>query len=212
MKVAVVLAHPNPESFNASIAKTCVSELLTLGHEPLLRDLYWMNFDPRLKRAEIPKDTGYEAASDVLKERRKLAAMDAFILVYPFWFNAPPAILKGYVDRVFSMDFGYAPDFGGTRPLLSGKKLLSLSTSGAPDHWVRSTGALEALMQVFDYHLGSVCGLTTSHTHFGGIAPNLTPEAAEEVFEQARHVLQRQFPKDATASRPPPDDPLRRRL
>lgn len=50
MKIAIILAHPNPESFNASLAKTCMSELRALGHEPLLRDLYWMDFDPRLKR------------------------------------------------------------------------------------------------------------------------------------------------------------------
>lgn len=212
MKIAVVLAHPDPTSFNASLAKVCVSELRALGHDPLLRDLYWMDFDPRLKRGEIAKDAGYAAARDVVEERRRLSDMDAFVFVYPFWFNAPPAILKGYVDRVFSMDFGYAPDFGGTRPLLGGKTLLSFSTSGAPDHWVRSTGALEALMQVFDLHLAGVCGLSTSHTHFGSVVPNLTAEAAEDMFQQARDVLRRRFPGHAAALRTEQHDPLRRRL
>lgn len=210
MKIAVVLAHPDHESFNASIARACIGELARLGHQGLLRDLYWIDFDPRLKRGEIPRDGGYAPAPDVVEERAKLADVDAFVFVYPLWFNAPPAILKGYVDRVFSMDFGYAPDFGGTRPLLGGKKLVSFTTSGAPDHWVRSTGALDALLNIFDFHLSGVCGLSTSHTHFGGVIHNLTPEAGEDILQQVRDTLARQFPTGAQAVGQRIDDPLLR--
>lgn len=187
MKCAVVLAHPKATSFCASMARACVDSLTAAGHAVLLRDLYAMDFDPRLRADELPSDSGFRPAPDVVRERELLAEADLFVFVYPFWFNAPPAILKGYVDRVFGMKFGYAADFGGSKPLLVGRKLLTFSTSGAPDHWVNSTGALKALMAVFDNHVAAVCGLTVAdHVHFGGIHSLLADEAAADMLDQVR--------------------------
>lgn len=187
MKHAVVLAHPKPASFCAAIARTCVEHLRATNHDVVLRDLYGLDFDPRLKAEELPTPHGPHPAADVIAERRILADVDSFIFVYPFWFNAPPAILKGYVDRVFSMGFGYAPGAGGTESLLDGKTLLSFSTSGAPEDWVNTTGALKALMTVFDLHLSGVCGLRViDHKHFGSIVSNITAESGADVLDQVR--------------------------
>jgi NAD(P)H dehydrogenase (quinone) len=202
MKHAVILAHPIADSFCASIARTCIEQLGAMGHAAELRDLYAMGFDPCLKAREVPSDAGFHAASDVEAERRRLQDVDNFIFVYPFWFNAPPAMLKGYVDRVFSMRFGYAPGFGGTEPLLTGRSLLSFSTSGAPDHWVNSTGALKALMAVFDLHVAAVCGMSViDHVHFGGIVSNMQVDPAEEMLEQVREALRKAFPAKRPALR-----------
>ncbi|KRA64921.1 NAD(P)H dehydrogenase [Caulobacter sp. Root656] len=187
MKHAVILAHPKPTSVCAAIARTCVEHLRATEHTVILRDLYALDFDPRLKAEELPTPSGPNPAADVVAERRLLADVDSFIFVYPFWFNAPPAILKGYVDRVFSTGFGYAPGTGGTESLLDGKTLLSFSTSGAPEHWVNSTGALKALMTVFDLHLSGVCGLRViDHKHFGSIVSNITAESVADVLDQVR--------------------------
>jgi NAD(P)H dehydrogenase (quinone) len=187
MKHAVILAHPKPTSFCAAIARTCVEHLRATNHTVVLRDLYALDFDPRLKAEELPTPLGVHAAADIVAERRTLADVDSFIFVYPFWFNAPPAILKGYVDRLFSMGFGYAPGAGGTESLLDGKTLLSFSTSGAPEDWVNTTGALKALMTVFDLHLSGVCGLrVVDHKHFGSIVSNITAESAADVLDQVR--------------------------
>lgn len=193
MKHAVILAHPRAGSFNASIAGACMETLEALGHGCLLRDLYAMDFDPRLMADELPGPGDFQARPDVLAERALLADVDSFIFVYPFWFNAPPAILKGYVDRVLGMHFGYAP---GAQPLLTGRSLMSFSTSGAPDRWVSSTGALEALKTVFDLHLGGVCGLTVlDHRHYGGIHSLLAEAAAADLLDDVRDSLKKAFGK-----------------
>ncbi|MDP1632761.1 MAG: NAD(P)H-dependent oxidoreductase [Caulobacter sp.] len=195
MKHAVILAHPNVDSFNAAIARACVETLTEMGHDAALHDLYAMDFDPRLRASELPGPKGFTAAGDVVIERDRLADVDSFIFVYPFWFNAPPAILKGYVDRVFSMGFGYAPGVGGTKTLLDGRSLMSFTTSGAPDHWVNSTGAMQALTAVFDHHLAGVTGLTVfDHKHFGGIHSSLTKIAANDILGQVRASLRKTFP------------------
>jgi NAD(P)H dehydrogenase (quinone) len=199
MKHAVILAHPRPESFCASIARTCKETLTAYGHTAVLRDLYEMDFDPRLTAGEIPKAAGFAPEADVVAERALLADVNSFIFVYPFWFNAPPAILKGYVDRVFGMDFGYGPGVGSTEPLLRGRTLTSFSTSGAPEQWVSSTGALKALMTVFDFHVAGVCGLKVlDHTHFGGVVPNMVEEAGADMLDDVRAILKRTFAAPAT--------------
>lgn len=194
MRHAIILAHPKSTSFCASIARRCATTLRALGHTVTLRDLYSMDFDPRLQAGEIPVYTGYGPAEDVVRERRRLARADSFILVYPFWFNGPPAILKGYVDRVFSMGFGYRPGSGGSEPLLAGRRLTSVSTSGAPDQWVNSTGALEALKMSFDRHLAAVTGMTLGeHIHLGAIHSSLSREAAGVMLDQIDDGLRATF-------------------
>lgn len=195
MKHAAIIAHPNPKSLTHSVAGAYAQAIAAQGHQVIVRDLYAMGFDPCLKREEIPDETGYRTAADAAAERSLLADVDVFAFIHPWWFNAPPAILKGYVDRVFSTGFGYGPDFGGTEPLLSGRRLISFSSSGAPDRWVRETGVLETLNTLFDRHLADVCGLTiTDHVHVGGIVPNITTEAVEAILDDVRAVATRRFP------------------
>jgi NAD(P)H dehydrogenase (quinone) len=195
MKHAVILAHPDRKSLNAEIARTYAETVERLGHQVLVRDLYAMKFDPCLKVEEIPGPELPVFRPDVLHERELLADVDVFVLVYPLWFNAPPAILKGYIDRVFGMGFGFAPAFGGTEPSLTGRKLVSFTTSGAPDFWVRDTDALNTLMRLFDSHLSGTCGLgVVDHVHFGGMVSGITQEAFEEVVAKVRTATRTHFP------------------
>lgn len=194
MKHAVILAHPARKSLNAEIARTYAEAVERLGHEVLVRDLYAMRFDPCLKASEIPGPKAPKFRDDVVRERERLADVDVFAFVYPIWFNAPPAILKGYVDRVFGMGFGFGPGFGGTEPRLAGRLLISFSTSGAPDHWMRETHALSDLTRLFDAHLGGTCGLkVVDHAHFGGMVSDITHEAFEAVIAKVRTVAAAHF-------------------
>jgi NAD(P)H dehydrogenase (quinone) len=194
MKHAVIVAHPDTHSLTRSIAAAYAASVSALGQKVVMRDLYGMGFDPCLKAHEIPKSAGVRFAADVVAERRLLADVDVFVLAYPFWFNAPPAILKGYIDRVFSMGFGYEPGRAGSEPLLDGKKLISFSLSGAPDHWVRDTGALQALMTLFDRHLCAMSGLQmVDHVHTGGIVDNMTQEAVDDVLASVRRAVDAHF-------------------
>jgi NAD(P)H dehydrogenase (quinone) len=186
MKIALVLAHPSSASYGAALAKTCAQALGEAGADVIVRDLYAMDFDPRLTAAELA-GAGQRPEADVVAERSLLSAVDGLLLVYPLWFNGPPAILKGYVDRVLSAGFGYQPTAHGADPLLVGKTLMSVTTSGAPDIWVEKTGALNTLNRHFDLHLSAMTGLRVAgHEHLGGIGPDMSPDFAESGLKQAR--------------------------
>jgi len=192
---AVIVAHPSPTSLSLELAQSYAHAVHALGQGCIVRDLYRIGFDPCLKADELPWAPGYQVAADVQRERKLIGEAKVFAFVYPLWFNAPPAILKGYVDRVFSMGFGYEPGPAGNEPLLGGRQLISISTSGAPDQWIKSTGALDTLSQGFDQHVAAVCGLTVAdHLHFGGVTPGITAEsvkAMQTVVENAvRHTFE----------------------
>jgi len=186
MKIALILAHPSSSSYGAALAKVCAQALTEAGADVIVRDLYAMDFDPRLTAVELAGG-GQRPEADIVAERSLLNAVDGLLLVYPLWFNGPPAILKGYVDRVLSAGFGYQPTAHGADPLLVGKTLMSVTTSGAPDVWVEKTGALNTLNRHFDLHLSAMTGLRVAgHEHLGGVGPGMSPEFAERGFEQAR--------------------------
>lgn len=199
IKHAVIIAHPDPHGFTATLGRTYAAAVQAAGDTVVVRDLYDMDFDPRLRVEELARP-GYQPGADVAEERAVLRDAGVFALFYPLWFNAPPAILKGYVDRVFSLEFGFAPEGGRQAPLLGGRKLISFSVSGAPEQWVRETGAMNALCTLMDQHLAAMCGLTVvAHHHFGGVTPGYPAKAVNEAKEEVRAAVRQWFPK------PPPE-------
>lgn len=194
MKHAAIAAHPNPRSFTLTIAHAYCDAVKAKGHEPLLRDLYAMDFDPRLKAGEIPGTPGFAPADDVRAERERLKDVRVFAFVYPFWINAPPAILKGYIDRVFGMGFAYGPGGDGTAPLLTGRKTISFTSSGAPTGWVHESGAWDAEVKIFDRHVAALSGLEIlDHIHFGGIVPGIRADVVERHIERVRAAVAKHF-------------------
>src|SRR5215472_17582375 len=99
MKHTVIVAHPVEKSFTLSVARAYERAAKAHGHQVLVRDLYRMNFTPCLGAQELPWAKPYTPGADVIAERRMLADTGVFVFVYPLWFNAPPAMLKGYMDR-----------------------------------------------------------------------------------------------------------------
>jgi NAD(P)H dehydrogenase (quinone) len=195
MKHAVVVAHPSQNSFNLSVAYAYCEAARRLGHTPVLRDLYRMGFDPCLRDGEIPRPGGFKPGDDVLAERAIVADADVFAFIYPLWFNAPPAMLKGYIERVFGMGFGYGPiQAGGNTPLLKGRQLISFSSSGAPTEWVIKEGAWSAIRNLFDDHVAGVCGLISlDHVHFGGVVPGVRTDVVKERLETVAKTVARFF-------------------
>ena len=195
MKHAVILAHPDKESYVASLAAAYREAGLARKHEVIFRDLYQMHFDPCLPESELPWSKHYALRDDVIAEREVLKDVDAFAVFYPIWLNAPPAILKGYLERVFGMGFAYRREGTGNVPLLKGRKFVSFTASGAPMEWVIQSGAWAAMRNLFDDHFASVCGLeVVDHVHFGSIVPGIRADSVERDMETVRQTLAKHFP------------------
>src|SRR5215471_19168282 len=116
MRILLVLAHPLPESFAASIARTAREALLARGHAVDLLDLYREDFDPRLTAAERAGyfDAPYDV-SGVAGLVARLKAAEGLVLVFPQWWFGFPAILKGFFDRVLAPGVAFSHDTSGGR-------------------------------------------------------------------------------------------------
>jgi len=193
MRHALIVAHPKPESFTLAVAQAYADAARARGHDVQLRDLYRMKFSPCLEADEMP-GTEFAPRPDVAAEREVLSRVDAFAFFYPFWLNAPPAMMKGYMERVFGMGFAYGPSKGGNVPLLKGRKMISFTSSGAPTEWVVKTGAWDAARKLFDEHLASMCGFDLlDHVHFGGIVPNIRKDVIARHLAEVRERVTRFF-------------------
>jgi len=190
---AVILCHPSERSFNRAIADAYCDEVEHWGQSCLLRDLYALGFDPVLRADERPGE-GNRPRSDVTAELDLLRECDVFVLIYPIWFGTPPAMLKGYVERVLGS--GITPEnmlLQDRVGFLTGKRLLSISTSATGDVWLDEQGQMASLRQVFDRYIAHAFGMQLEkHLNFGHIVPGterrFTAERLHRVREEARRV------------------------
>lgn len=168
--ISVILAHPDRGSFNHAIAETVVDELKRHGHEVFFHDLYTENFDPLLTAKETPE--GAPLPKGIEKHCNEIAEAEGIIIIHPNWWGQPPAILKGWIDRVIRPGVCYEfleGDQGEGIPngLLKAKAALVFNTSNTP--WEREKTVFgDPLETIWRNCVFGLCGVTTfSRKMFG---------------------------------------------
>jgi NAD(P)H dehydrogenase (quinone) len=125
----VVLAHHRPDSLTAHIAGLAARELASSGYQVDVLDLHREGFDPRMTVADQPdwgdREKAYSA--EVEAHMKRLLAADLVVFAFPVYWQSVPAILKGWIDRVWNYGFAY----GRSKPRLAGKRALWLGLAGA---------------------------------------------------------------------------------
>lgn len=178
MKTLIIHAHPEPKSLNNSLKDLAVSTLEAAGHEVRVSDLYAMNWKAVVDATDygpsasaplkVTRSSGlaFDAGTltpDVLAEQEKLLWADTIIIQFPLWWYTMPAILKGWVDRVFTYHFAYGvgehneTKYGerfGEGTLAGRKALLSVTVGGSESHYAARgiNGPIEDLL--FPIHHG----------------------------------------------------------
>jgi NAD(P)H dehydrogenase (quinone) len=123
MNVLLVYAHPEPTSLNGALRDFTVQRLQAAGHNVQVSDLYAMNWKATLDADDAPQRDATKPfhasldskvayaegtqSADIAGEQEKLLWADALILQFPLWWFTMPAILKGWVDRVYACGFAY---------------------------------------------------------------------------------------------------------
>jgi NAD(P)H dehydrogenase (quinone) len=146
MKVLIVHAHPEPQSFNAALLAHARKTLTGLGHDCVVRDLYRMGFNPLTTGADFvtrsnPKllhyDKEQKAASqndgfepELRTEIDHLLWADVLILQFPLYWFSVPAIMKGWIDRVFADGIAYGNGRWYDKGALRGKRAMISMTTG----------------------------------------------------------------------------------
>lgn len=191
MKVLVIIGHQNKGSFCHAIAATAVEQLAALGHEVVYHDLYEEQFDPILPQAEIPKDTALEPV--VKRHCDEVVAADGYVVVHPNWWGQPPAILKGWLDRVFRQGVVYEFTPQGVNGFLKGRTAVVLTTSNTPrDAEMRLFG--DPLENLWKACVFNFCGVEDfARRNFESIILS-TPEQRKGWLEETRQIIRQRFP------------------
>lgn len=196
MRISVILAHPSKKSFNRAIAATVVEGLNQNGHEVRFHDLYEEKFDPILPVEEIPKDV--PLPPEIQKHCEEISEAEGIVIVHPNWWGQPPAILKGWIDRVIRPGVAYEfleGDKGEGIPkgLLRARSALVFNTSNTETERERKVfgDPLETLWKACIFDL---CGVPRFYRKMFNVIVTSSEEQRKEWLKEVRQTIDEYFP------------------
>jgi NAD(P)H dehydrogenase (quinone) len=195
MNISVILAHPNRGSFNHAIAETAVVALKVNGHRVFFHDLYAERFDPILTNAEIPRDAPLDPV--ISRHCEEIAEAEGIVIVHPNWWGQPPAILKGWVDRVIRPGVAYRfldGDSGAGVPmgLLNAKVALVFNTSNTAQERERTIFG-DPLENLWKTCIFSFCGVPLFHRRMFSVVVTSSEEERKEWLSLVDSDIRRLF-------------------
>jgi NAD(P)H dehydrogenase (quinone) len=183
MRVLIVHAHPDPQSFNAALTNAAVEQLESDGHEVQVSDLYDMGWNAVISESDFETrvdldhfKVAYEQtqavengtqAHDIQSEQAKVLWADLVIFQFPLWWFGMPAILKGWVDRVWARGFAYLAGRKYDTGMLAGRKALVCVTTGTSEDTYAPDGIDGAMID----HLWPIHNGVFRYTGFDVVSP-----------------------------------------
>jgi len=209
MKALVVFAHPEPKSFTGAMRDTTVKALRESGHEVEVSDLYAMNFNPvpgwhdfvdhdraesfRYEAEQKRAHEGGSFAPDLILEMEKLKRCDVLVMVFPLWWYGLPAILKGWVDRVFASGFAYSGGHWYEHGFFRGKRaMLCLTTGGPASSYGQDQiqGPIESILYPIHHGILQFTGFDVVEPFVAYGSSYATHEAQETLLNELRVQVQ----------------------
>jgi len=193
--VSIILGHPAPDSFNHALAQAAARELVDLGCTLRFHDLQAEGFDPILPAAETARDADLPPL--VAQHCAEIREADGLIIVHPNWWGQPPAILKGWVDRVLRPGVAYEfqpGDNGEGVPvgLLKPIPALVLNTSNTPAQRERDIFG-DPLERLWRDCILSLCGVRKVTRRMFGVVCTSTPAERTAWLEETMLLVRREF-------------------
>ncbi|MDY6879623.1 MAG: NAD(P)H-dependent oxidoreductase [Desulfatiglans sp.] len=200
MKISLIIAHPDRGSFNFAIAKRCFDTLVRNGHTVFFHDLYGENFEAILPLNEIPRSI--ELPEKIQKHCSEISTVDGIIIVHPNWWGQPPAILKGWIDRVIRPGVAYEfieGDSGEGVPvgLLRAKSALVFNTSNT-ESTRESETFKDPLETIWKNCVFGLCGVSTFYRRMFNIIVTSSEKQRIVWLREVEETVDRYYPSDKT--------------
>lgn len=195
MKNLIIFAHPYSKSFGKAIVDTIEKESIDNNVEIQIRDLYELEFNPILSGNDLINLRTQSYADDIEIEQEYIKWADVITVVYPVWWASMPAILKGYIDRVFANGFAFKNGENGPMGLLEGKKAILFSTTGFPSEIYEKIGMHSAMKQTTDKSIFEFCGIEVIDHVFLGAVPTASEDELKKYLEEVKIVVKEKIGK-----------------
>ncbi|WP_152047381.1 NAD(P)H-dependent oxidoreductase [Aureimonas psammosilenae] len=191
MHTLIVVAHPDPASYSHAAVARLVAGLESVGGDTTdVLDLAAEDFDPRFTAADNDLFHGRgEPGDDILAQQRRVDRADMLVLVFPVYWWSMPAVMKGWIDRVFISGWAYVdnPEKGTTR-LLGRLKGQVVAIGGVNQQTYERRGYLDALNTQIVGGIFGYCGIESVGLDL--LLP-IDPAGAREGLQKAYHIGQR---------------------
>ncbi len=197
MIISVILGHPDKKSFNHAIADQVIKVLNLNNHTIYYHDLYEEKFDPILNAVEIPKDGLVD--KKILNYSSELNKSDGIVIIHPNWWGQPPAILKGWIDRIIRPDIAYRfdeNDKGDGIPigLLKAKIGIVFNTSNTTENREKNVfgDPLESLWKKCIFEL---CGVKNFYRKIYSCIVTSSLQQRKKWLLNVKDIINNKFPK-----------------
>jgi putative NADPH-quinone reductase len=196
MNVSLILAHPERGSFNHAIAHAAAEQIEKNGHVLFFHDLYEEGFDPLLPGGESPQDGPLTPV--VRKHCKEISEAGGIVIVHPNWWGQPPAILKGWIDRVLRPGVAYTFEEGDAgegvpRGLHRAGAAVVFNTSNtAPERERKAFG--DPLEAIWRHCIFGLCGINRFHRRTFGIVITSTLSERQQWLAEVRQTMNSAFP------------------
>ncbi len=209
MNILIVHAHPEPQSFTTTLKNTAIETLQNLGHHVEVSDLYAMNFNPIASRNDFmelgnPDYLNYALeqrhasknqllASDIQTEVKKIQSADLLILNFPMYWMSMPALLKGWIDRVFVSGIFYGGKRFYNHGGMAGKKAMLCFTLGGREHMFGENaihGSMQSILAPIQRGTLAYAGFEVFPPFIAYHVPYISQEARQQMIADYQEYLE----------------------
>ncbi len=188
MRVLIIYSNHHGDNFNSHLLDRVKAVVSTNGNEFIVRDLYQMNFDPVLRTRDFEMISQGNPPPDIKKEQELIKWADILLFIYPIWWGGMPAILKGYIDRIFSWGFAYKSNGNGPFPLLTDKKAILMNSFGQTRAEYEA-GMFSAMDRVNSEGVFGFSGIEVMNQLYFPSIHSVTEETLENYYGEAEKLM-----------------------
>lgn len=188
MRVLIIYAHPNPNSFNHALLERCQEGLTEAGHEVRIKDLYAENFDPVLRAEHLAELQVGTIPAKIKAEQEALLWAEGLIFIYPLWWFGRPAILKGWFDHILTRGVAFDYSSEGVTGLLKHKRAVVLITAGGSKEYFQDVDAEHLIHRPMTQGTLSYCGIPQVDQFIYYNVPTMSEAERLAILDQAQEL------------------------
>ncbi|NGQ97091.1 NAD(P)H-dependent oxidoreductase [Brevibacillus sp. SYP-B805] len=191
MKACILFAQPGEQSFHHEILHRVERALNQADISYTVRDLYKMNFQPVLSAADMKGVEQGRVSADIEEEQQLVTDADLLVMVYPVWWWSQPAVLKGWIDRVFTHGFAFRYEAHGPVGLLTEKRAIVFTTTHESEEEIRARGFDDLITkQIADGILSFVGCEDVVHRNFAAVS-SASDQQRNQMLDEVETIVSR---------------------
>ena len=189
MSVCIVFAQAGTDSFTHEIVRRVTATCDKIGVKYKVRDLYQMNFQPVFSPADMQNVESNMVSADIEEEQQVITEADTLVMIYPVWWWSQPAILKGWIDRVFTNNFAFRYEANGPVGLLTQKKAIVFTTTRESEEEIKRDGFDQVLKKQMADGILAFSGFSpVLYRNFAKV-PYLNDSARQQILDQVEKTI-----------------------